>query len=672
MKVLSEKEAISILEEHNDWRYAVSTSGHIAHKPCFVATTVPTVHKVDADVQLAYFLTKTQWTDQLMITGVGNDVVSLRSLSLCNTLAFSNLGRMEHPRKVHQVQSQSEYIVSVSSIARLEPEFEACLDEAKVFWSKGHYDLAWGRLQLIWYTYGFLWPEEVHIGFRLHLSHDLKSWSDIKNVMAGLRIEAQMYNQHPNWQHRTICRVKLRPMHELFPCDTEKQVGFKDFIYQAISKYTTVVIKNNLFTLIHTETDKTLSAVTNNGRPQQLTVDKSNTEPAKWRLKDLKEDYVFNGSEVTIAYDQTSLCLSIRGNSARLKSEQDAQDGCRWKVRMLQINLNDGPTFFEDLIKSQSCLHQGDYFMLQNGGISLGTTQLAQASQQEESALEKSDCKSFNTASGQPVCIERPKYRRMKCIWQIKLESYKKPPKDKEKERLGALNRLLLECEHEKDAWRASFPRISLVLDKTQTRESWNTSSSDSQFSFETPIQYSTEITVPSAGKSLDDEHPSDSPSTQDAPVHPMDTPGESQPKDKKWRISKGKGPDVNVHRETDLNEMQHLIVCSKPDHTAEDDAAQAKPCFEYVSPAERFRWDIVKSLCRADEVERCLNEPPIKPPKTKKRVLLKAAGQPIRWMKKKLSKKQKVEEKPKDSAKASVKKLLKKCWSLRKSMNII
>ncbi|ORE09945.1 hypothetical protein BCV72DRAFT_239162 [Rhizopus microsporus var. microsporus] len=164
MKVLSEKEAISILEEHSDWRYAVSTSGHIAHKSCFVATTVPTVHKVDADVQLAYFLTRTQWADQLMITGVGNDVTSLRSLSLCNTLAFSNLGRIEHPRRVHQVQSQSEYIVSVSSIARLDPEFEACLDEAEVFWRKGHYDLAWGRLQLIWYAYGFLWPEEVHIG----------------------------------------------------------------------------------------------------------------------------------------------------------------------------------------------------------------------------------------------------------------------------------------------------------------------------------------------------------------------------------------------------------------------------------------------------------------------------------------------------------------------------
>lgn len=164
MKALPEKEAISILEEHDDWRYAVSTSGYVAHKPCFVATTVPTVHKVDADVQLAYFLTKSQWTDQLMITGVGNDVTSLRSLSLCNTLAFSNLGHMEYPRKVHQVQSQSEYIVSVSSIARLDPEFEACLDEAKSFWSKGHYDVAWGRLQLIWYTYGFLWPEEVHIG----------------------------------------------------------------------------------------------------------------------------------------------------------------------------------------------------------------------------------------------------------------------------------------------------------------------------------------------------------------------------------------------------------------------------------------------------------------------------------------------------------------------------
>ncbi|ORE12814.1 hypothetical protein BCV71DRAFT_230163, partial [Rhizopus microsporus] len=180
-------------------------------------------------------------------------------------------------------------------------------------------------------------------------------------------------------------------------------------------------MKNSLFTLIHTETDKTLSAVTNDGRPQQLTVDKSNTESAKWRLKDLKEDYVFNGSEVTIAYDQTSLCLSIQGNSARLKSEQGAQDGCRWRVRMLQINLNDGPTFFEDLIKSQSCLHQGDYFMLQNGSISLGTTQFAQTSQQEESALEKSDCESFNTASEQPIYIERPKYRRMKCIWQIKL-----------------------------------------------------------------------------------------------------------------------------------------------------------------------------------------------------------------------------------------------------------
>lgn len=487
-----------------------------------------------------------------------------------------------------------------------------------------------------------------------------------------MRIEAQMYNQHPNWQHRTICRVKLRPMYELFPCDTEKQVAFKNFIYQAISKYTTVVMKKSLFTLTHTETDKTLSAVVNDGRSHQLTVDKSNTKPAKWRLKDLKEDYVFNGSEVTIAYDQTSLCLSIQGNSARLKSEQDAQDGCHWRVRILQINLNDGPTFFEDLIKSQSCLRQGDYFMLQNGGISLGTTQLAQTSQQEESALEKSDCESFNTASEQPVYIKRPKYRRMKCIWQIKLENYKEPPKDKEKERLGALNRLLLECEHEKDAWRAPFPRISLVLDKAQTRESWNTSSSDNQFSFETPIQYSTEITVPSAGKSLDDEHPSDSPSTQDAPVHPMNTQRESQSRDKNWRISKGKEPDVNMHRETDLNEIQRLVVCSKPDDTAEDNAAQVNSRFEYVSPAERFRWDIVKSICRADEVERCLNEPPIKPPKTKKRVLLKAAGQPVRWMKKKLSKKQKVEEKPKDSAKASVKRLLKRCWSLRKSMNII
>lgn len=164
METLSEKEAISLLEQNSDWRHAVSTSGHIALKPCFVATTVPTIHKVNADLQLAYFLTKTQWADQLMITGVGNDVTTLRSLSLCHALTYSNLEHMEYPCKVHQVLSQSVYIASVNSIARLDPEFEACLDEATLFWTKGHYNLAWGRLQLIWYTYGFLWPEEVHIG----------------------------------------------------------------------------------------------------------------------------------------------------------------------------------------------------------------------------------------------------------------------------------------------------------------------------------------------------------------------------------------------------------------------------------------------------------------------------------------------------------------------------
>ncbi|KAG2231203.1 hypothetical protein INT48_005924 [Thamnidium elegans] len=233
-----------ILGSLQDWNVGITPVGKLATESCFVHNSVPDIlYETHNRLESLFTSTRSEWTTNLVQSNTSNprDIETMKSLSVCKSIFHKPSSKTD---AIHLIEYNLKAYVMVNNIARLTKDFEDELTKAEEHWPHSP-QKSWDKLCQIWNRYGFLWPQKVGIGFKMHYSYINHSNLDIKVVKDLLRKESQDVLQSPK-NYSVIWRTSLMPVHEFFPSQYDKK---RNFINNIIRKFSNVMFSDSLFRL---------------------------------------------------------------------------------------------------------------------------------------------------------------------------------------------------------------------------------------------------------------------------------------------------------------------------------------------------------------------------------------------------------------------------------------
>lgn len=417
-----------ILDALPDWNLGITPKGKLAALSCFVHNSVPDiVVQTDDAIQLAFFSTKSEWAANLVRsnTALSSDEETLKSLSVCKSTfqeAESSTAVTNHPETIHMITHNVKAYVVVDNVARLTKEFKVELEEAEEHWPHNP-QKSWDKMCLIWDKFGFLWPQRVHIGFKLYEHCNKLENDDIDNIKNKLlsRSKSQGVLHSPK-HYSVIWRTELKPVHECFP---NKYDRIKQFIESIIQRFSFLVHNDCLFRLINAKSgdylgrfDSSVGSSPENEDGGVLTIPPDNntsttTSNFCWKFNDLwattKEEqsrstpYIFKGDRKLLYSGQQPLNkeITVLGKAQKINSTNAHQANVKLvqytpsKTQAAAADTNDVDTdgewligtsknitnvifkdvfYLERAIDSQECLKHGDEITLNHNSLYLRTS----------------------------------------------------------------------------------------------------------------------------------------------------------------------------------------------------------------------------------------------------------------------------------------------------------
>ncbi|ORX58804.1 hypothetical protein DM01DRAFT_1207100 [Hesseltinella vesiculosa] len=164
-----------ILERLPDWNRAITPSGKVAKEPCFVQQRMPLITLLRQDHTSARLVTHSAWTHQLVDNGIlwdtSNDI-TMRSLAMTQLLFYPQqhtADPVDHAAKCfHAFLFKTCAWMPVNQILRPTLKFQRALEHALTPPNQDPRH-ALQKLIIVFHVFGFLWPQRVILGRRMHL-----------------------------------------------------------------------------------------------------------------------------------------------------------------------------------------------------------------------------------------------------------------------------------------------------------------------------------------------------------------------------------------------------------------------------------------------------------------------------------------------------------------------
>ncbi|KAI8071708.1 hypothetical protein BC940DRAFT_155626 [Gongronella butleri] len=194
-----------ILERLPEWKLGLTPSGELAKEPCFVQQRLPRMVRLVSENTTATLVTTTTWTSRLVEHGVvwdtSNDT-SLRSLAMLQLVFYpqQHLDTVE-AKTLHMLLHDTCAWFPVNHILRPTKKFQRAIERAL---QPNDPRQALLNLIHVFHTFGFLWPQRIILGRRLHVRKSYRSRQ--KHALLQLRMAKddvmhKMHKERANFVH---------------------------------------------------------------------------------------------------------------------------------------------------------------------------------------------------------------------------------------------------------------------------------------------------------------------------------------------------------------------------------------------------------------------------------------------------------------------------------------
>ncbi|GAA5806515.1 hypothetical protein HPULCUR_012050 [Helicostylum pulchrum] len=299
-----------ILGSLQDWNIGITPVGKLATESCFVHNSVPDIlYETHNRFESLFTSTKSEWTTNLVQSNTSN------------------------PRDTETMKSLS--------VSRLTKDFEDELTKAEEHWPHSP-QKSWDKLCQIWNRYGFLWPQKVGIGLKMHYSYTNNSNLDIKVVKDLLRKESQDVLHSPK-KYSVIWRTSLMPVHEFFPSQYDKK---RNFINNIIRKFSNVMFSDSLFQLKNIKSGDYLGRhtpdlqVTTLSLPDKKVLNNSNFF---WNFNSTElPHYIFTGNKKLLCSGQLDTTKTIILSKLQYNRSDRSTPQARDNIKLIEYKQPDG------------------------------------------------------------------------------------------------------------------------------------------------------------------------------------------------------------------------------------------------------------------------------------------------------------------------------------------
>ncbi|CAO3595459.1 unnamed protein product [Absidia cylindrospora] len=179
----------SILERIPDWKLAITPSGKLAKQSSFVQKYMPPIIALTQDESTALMVTHSAWTHRLVDQGVlwdtSNDS-TIHSLSMAQLLFYPQQ-HAQNPltyakKTLHMILFQTCACFSVNQILRPTLRFQQAIETALIPYPMDFRQVL-ENLMGVFNTYGFLWPQKIILGRRIHVKKSYKVYTTEERLM---------------------------------------------------------------------------------------------------------------------------------------------------------------------------------------------------------------------------------------------------------------------------------------------------------------------------------------------------------------------------------------------------------------------------------------------------------------------------------------------------------
>ncbi|KAI9245272.1 hypothetical protein EDC94DRAFT_628563 [Helicostylum pulchrum] len=330
-----------ILGSLQDWNIGITPVGKLATESCFVHNSVPDIlYETHNRFESLFTSTKSEWTTNLVQSNTSNprDTETMKSLSVCKSIFLKPSSKTD---VIHLIEYNLEAYVMVNNIARLTKDFEDELTKAEEHWPHSP-QKSWDKLCQIWNRYGFLWPQKVGIGLKMHYSYTNNSNLDIKVVKDLLRKESQDVLHSPK-KYSVIWRTSLMPVHEFFPSQYDKK---RNFINNIIRKFSSVMFSDSLFQLKNIKSGDYLGRhpadlqVTTLSLPDKKVLNNSNFF---WNFNSTElPHYIFTGNKKLLCSGQLDTTKTIILSKLQYNRSDRSTPQARDNIKLIEYKQSDG------------------------------------------------------------------------------------------------------------------------------------------------------------------------------------------------------------------------------------------------------------------------------------------------------------------------------------------
>ncbi|CAO3628155.1 unnamed protein product [Cunninghamella blakesleeana] len=179
-----------ILERIPNWKKGITPSGELAKENAFVQKNIPAITTLTKDHSTAYLVTHSSWTQQLVKSGVlwdHNNDSTLQSLSIAQFLFYPHQ-HSTHPiqlanKQFHMLYYETCAWFPINHILRPTIQFQKAIIKALIPYSNRDYHQVLKNLNQVFNTFGFLWPQKIILGHRIHVKKNYKALTDDERLM---------------------------------------------------------------------------------------------------------------------------------------------------------------------------------------------------------------------------------------------------------------------------------------------------------------------------------------------------------------------------------------------------------------------------------------------------------------------------------------------------------
>ncbi|KAI9301949.1 hypothetical protein BJ944DRAFT_128729 [Cunninghamella echinulata] len=190
MEVLDTELTKDILERLPDWKKAITPSGELASQPCFIQKNIPNIIPFTKDQTMAHLVTHSLWTQRLVDYGVlwdhHNDT-TLQSLAMAQLLFYPHQ-HASHPlqlahKQFHMLYYETCAWFSLNHILRPTIAFKQAILHALQPYATDDYPQVLKNLNQVFHHFGFLWPQKIILGYKIHVKKSYKALTDDERLM---------------------------------------------------------------------------------------------------------------------------------------------------------------------------------------------------------------------------------------------------------------------------------------------------------------------------------------------------------------------------------------------------------------------------------------------------------------------------------------------------------